>query len=167
MLDIRFGRYVKADILTTKASIMVDLTKLSDKQILAVTGYGEARGEPIEGIVGVMSVIKNRVREGRFGKGYSGVCLKPKQFSCWNEDDPNRPLLLSAAESLISGSQVLPRALELCLLIAGGMVREIISDNTKGSNHYLTRKLYNDAPPSWAKGKTPKALIGNHIFLQL
>jgi N-acetylmuramoyl-L-alanine amidase len=146
---------------------MVDLTKLSDRQILGLTGYGEARGEPIEGIVGVMSAIKNRVKEGRFGKGYSGVCLKPKQFSCWNENDPNRQLLLSGAESILSGSQALPRALELCLFLADGIIREIVSDNTKGSNHYLTRKLYNEAPPSWAKGQSPKALLGNHIFLHL
>lgn len=146
---------------------MVDFIKLSDTQILALTMYGEARGEPIEGIVGVASVIKNRVKEKRFGNGYLGVCLKPKQFSCWNEDDPNKPLLLSAAESLIAGSQLLPRSLELCLFLADGIKKEIVSDNTKGSNHYLTRKLFNVAPPSWAKGKLPKALIGNHIFLHL
>lgn len=140
--------------------------QLNNKQILALTSYGEARGESIEGIVGVMSVIKNRVKEGRFGNGYLGVCLKPKQFSCWNESDPNRPLLLSAAESLISNG-VLPRALELCLFLSDGITREIISDNTKNSNHYLTRKLFNDSPPSWAKGKVPKVLIGNHVFLHL
>ena len=30
-------------------------------------------------------VIRNRVKRGGwFGKGYDGVCLKPWQFSCWN-----------------------------------------------------------------------------------
>jgi N-acetylmuramoyl-L-alanine amidase len=150
-----------------RASIMIDLDRLSKTQILALTAYGEARGEPIEGIVAVMSVIRNRVEENRFGSGYNGVCLKPKQFSCWNEGDPNKQLLEIAAESLLAGTQALPRALELCILLAEGIVKNIIPDNTKGSNHYLTKKLYNDGSVSWAKGKNPKALIGNHVFLSL
>lgn len=144
---------------------MADLSKLTKIQILALTAYGEARGEPIEGIVAVMSVIRNRVNEGRFGGNtYQAVCLKPKQFSCWNEDDPNRKLLDRAVESLEQG--ILPRVLELCMLLAEGITKGIIPDNTKGSNHYLTRKLFNEGIISWAKG-SPKALVGNHVFLHL
>ena len=147
---------------------MVELQNLSKSQITALTAYGEARGEPIEGIVGVLSVIHNRVEVSpRFGVGYHGVCLKDKQFSCWNPNDPNKKLLEIAAESLINGTQAIPRALELCLLLADGVIRGIISDNTKGSNHYLTRKLYNEGTISWAKDKEPKALLGNHVFLKL
>lgn len=148
-----------------RASTMADLSKLTKIQILALTAYGEARGEPIEGIVAVMSVIRNRVNEGRFGGNtYQAVCLKPKQFSCWNEDDPNRKLLDRAVESLEQG--ILPRVLELCMLLAEGITKGIIPDNTKGSNHYLTRKLFNEGTISWAKG-SPKALVGNHVFLHL
>ena len=36
------------------------LDRLTDVQILALTLFGEARSEPIEGIVGVGCVIRNR-----------------------------------------------------------------------------------------------------------
>ena len=54
-----------------------------DIAIIAKTLYGEARGEGDEGMRYVATVIYNR------GKGnknnYAEECLKPKQFSCWND----------------------------------------------------------------------------------
>jgi N-acetylmuramoyl-L-alanine amidase len=52
----------------------------------------EARGEGVNGLLMVGSVIRNRVHDGRFGTGWHGVCLKPYQFSCfskgaWNENN--------------------------------------------------------------------------------
>jgi hypothetical protein len=59
------------------------LDRLTDVQILALTLFGEARSEPIEGIVGVGCVIRNRVTAGLdwWGEGYRGVCLAPYEFS--------------------------------------------------------------------------------------
>lgn len=58
---------------------------------LAKTIYGEARGENIETMLAVAWVIRNRVNGPDWmGNDYRSVVLKPYQFSCWNEGDPNR-----------------------------------------------------------------------------
>ena len=70
-----------------------------DVDALARTVFGEARGECLSGQEAVASVILNRVAfSGRRGGYWWGntvyeVCHKPWQFSCWNQNDPNRRLL--------------------------------------------------------------------------
>src|SRR3546814_5919032 len=69
--------------------------------VLARTVWGEARGESVRGMEAVASVVVNRVRRAIARGGYwwgndvVGVCLKPCQFSCWNDGDPNRDKLLA------------------------------------------------------------------------
>lgn len=76
-----------------------------DTDILARTIYGEARGESISGQEAIASVILNRVafakRRGRYwwGNTIAGVCLAPWQFSCWNENDPNRKIIERADDA--------------------------------------------------------------------
>jgi len=57
-----------------------------DRDILARTLWGEARGEGLAGQIAVAWTIRNRVFDGKakswWGEGYAGVCLKPWQFSC-------------------------------------------------------------------------------------
>ena len=64
-----------------------------DRDILARTLWGEARGESLAGQIAVAWTIRNRVNDGKakswWGEGYAGVCQKPYQFSCWNKNDPN------------------------------------------------------------------------------
>jgi len=63
---------------------------LDDKRIMALTDYGEARGEKREGQIAVGSVILERVEHrGWDGKTIQDVCLMPGQFSCFLPDDPN------------------------------------------------------------------------------
>ena len=57
--------------------------RLSDLEVTLVTLFGEARGEPVEGLIAVGSVIRNRVKAARFGSTYRAVCLARWQFSCW------------------------------------------------------------------------------------
>jgi len=64
---------------------------MTDLDFLALTLYGEDRGNPVdEGILYIAHVILNR--RDRDGKDASiqSVVLSPKQFSCWNISDPNR-----------------------------------------------------------------------------
>jgi len=72
----------------------------NDRDILARTLWGEARGESLAGQIAVAWTIRNRVNDGNakswWGEGYTGVCQKPYQFSCWNSTDPNY-LYLSGA----------------------------------------------------------------------
>ena len=121
---------------------------MSEKEtdILARTIYGEARGESISGMEAVASVVLNRVafakRRGRFwwGNSIAEVCRAPKQFSCWNRNDPNYRLI--------------------CKRIAGRAVAGLLEDKTNGATHYHTRHVW----PDWAKGKIPCAEIGRHFF---
>jgi len=76
---------------------MVDPQALDKVDVLTRTVYGEARGESEDGQAAVAWVIQNRVAKGRahMSKTIKDVCLQPKQFSCWNSNNPNRKLLLT------------------------------------------------------------------------
>ena len=73
-----------------------------DRDILARTLWGEARGESLAGQIAVAWTIRNRVNDGKdkswWGEGYAGVCQKPYQFSCWNRNDPNFAYLSGAKQ---------------------------------------------------------------------
>ena len=72
----------------------------NDRDILARTLWGEARGETLAGQIAVAWIIRNRVNDGKdrswWGEGYVGICQKPYQSSFWNKNDPNSPFLSSA-----------------------------------------------------------------------
>lgn len=142
--------------------------QLSDRSICALTLFGEARGEPVEGRIAVANVIRNRVAANRAGFGgasYKAVCLKPAQFSCWLPRDPNLDLLIDAGRNLLGN--VLPAAvLRECLWIADGVMTNSLLDNTKGSTHYLTAALYASHPPAWALAGAVRGRIGAHLFLK-
>jgi N-acetylmuramoyl-L-alanine amidase len=81
--------------------------------------WGEASREDLIGQIAVAWTIRNRVNDGKtkssWGEGYTGVCLKPYQFSCWNKSDPNYAYLSEAkpipfrefAQAQIAADQVL------------------------------------------------------------
>lgn len=122
---------------------------------LARTVWGEARGETLEGMKAVTSVVVNRAQHGpemRFGEGIAGVCHQPRQFSCWNEDDPNRAKLLAVTAADDRFAQ--------CLRIAELAVNGNLPDTTRGSLHYHTATVH----PVWSVGHTPVATIGSHLF---
>lgn len=148
---------------------------LSDYDALWLTLWAECRGEPVEGKIAVASVIRNRAMfgAGRFGQGYKGVCLKPKQFSCWNPGtDANHVRLMAMAEKVVADYAIrsmlvyddLTREIQyLAQGIMGGQLRS----NVGSCDHYLTTDLFTRKPPVWAKGRTPKAFVGAHTFLEL
>ncbi len=134
---------------------------LSDLEILTLTIYGEARGEPIEGQIAVGCVIRNRTN----GKGFSQVCLAPKQFSCWNEHDSNRVILEKIAQKMIAGQVLNDNMLDQISWVAKGIINNLIIDNTHGAKNYLTRKLFINNPPSWAQNlKNEPLVIGRQLF---
>lgn len=133
-------------------------------RILSLTLIGEAIGEPIQGIVGVGSVIRNRVFA--LGKTYSQVCLAAKQFSCWNEDEPSRNKLIKMSAGLDTNTDPYVRQ---CLYVANGILGTDLLDNTDGCQHYVTRKLYDTLvatnPNHWVNKMKIKVELGKQVFL--
>lgn len=126
-----------------------------DLHIMALTIYGEARGESYAGKVAVANVIKNRYLIGKkyrkhtWGNSISGVCLANKQFSVWND-----------------GGRFLNRVgknnyhYQQSYAIAKGVMNGSIKDNTYGANHYHATYV----KPKWSRRLTHTITIGNHIF---
>jgi spore germination cell wall hydrolase CwlJ-like protein len=133
-----------------------------DKDILARTIFGEARGEygrqdgGLPSLIAVANVIVNRSKnKKRFGRTVRDVCLKPYQFSCWLESDPNRAVIES-----ISDENAL---FKTCLNVADRTMRGSWPDLTKGSDHYHADYV----TPYWAKGQRCQIKIGRHLFYRL
>lgn len=105
----------------------------------AATLWGEARGEEADGRQAVWHVIQNRAAARR--QTIEQVCHAPKQFSCWNIGDPNRP-----------GCEAIERAVLDVLTVT--------ADPTQGAQHYCTV----DTEPAWARGLTACVTIGKHKF---
>lgn len=121
--------------------------------ILARTLYGEARGEPLNGMEAVATVVMNRVRRGGwFGKDVISVCLKPYQFSCWNKGDPN----FSKIHAVSADDPVFAT----CKRVAARAVSGTLPDAVRGATHYHTLSCN----PKWSLDQVPVAQIGNHLF---
>lgn len=129
--------------------------------LLALLIWAEARGEPVQGQIGVGCVVRNRVV--REGHDWRAVCLAPKQFSCFNADDPQYPKVLRAAAVLMTGD-LTPELKQACW-IADGILTGAVMDVTKGAKNYLTTALLQRSPPSWAVGRPILAVIGAQSFL--
>lgn len=141
----------------------------NDLDIMALTLYGECRGEPFEGQQGVAWVIRNRVenptwwsREPNDGipdDTIAAVCKDPFQFSCWNVDDRQYKLLKDPA------TKNTKMYLHLRQLAKSVLQLDKSLDVTHDADHYCTVKV---APSvKWTKTRTPVARIGNHLFYKL
>lgn len=145
------------------------LDELLPDEIFALTLYGEARGEPIDGIIAVANVIMNRLNDNPAKyKNVRNVCLEPKQFSCWNDDDPNKAKLLAIADQFVR-NDISDKSLKQCWYIAKGVMTKNLLDNTKSAKNYMTESLFNGPnKPNWAKNpKTTPTQIGNHVFFNV
>jgi len=144
------------------------MNELLPDEVLALTIWGEARGESVEGQIAVANVIMNRWKNnlGKY-KTVTDVCLEPRQFSCWNESDPNRTRINKLMSQISRG--VIPQELKQQLYIARGILGFNLVDNTRGSRHYITAKLYDsENRPRWAKTPiTDPVRIGNHVFFNV
>lgn len=142
---------------------------LSDFDALWLTLFGEARSEPVEGQIAVACVIRNRVKGARrFGQSYRSVCLKPLQFSCWNEGaDANHTRLMLLATEVVGKFWAATPRMQQLMFLAEGIIGGQLEDRVKGADHYLTTDLYVTKPPKWTKGQQPVAHVGAHTFFAL
>lgn len=127
-----------------------------ERDVLARTLWGEARGEGRRGMHAVANVIARRVAFPRWwGRDWISVCRAPWQFSVWNPDDLNLPKLMAVDER----DTQFRIALDLADRAIGGLLEDI----TNQADHYHTHAVR----PLWSQGQTPVASIGNHRFFRL
>lgn len=142
---------------------------MTDREVMARTLWGEARGEDRVGREMVAAVIMNRVNldlgnDGKpdwWGEGVKGVCLKKWQFSCWLEADPNRVKLLTVTEA--------DPVFRECLEIADAAMAGALPDRTVGATHYANIRLLRKAGavPKWATDANRTAEHGRHTFFRV
>lgn len=128
-----------------------------DLNVLALTVWAEARGEPSEGIKGVIWVIRNRWEHPRWWSKAPGideddtlaaVCRAPRQFSCWNTNDPNYKHLTDPKtlnDDLVRALRVLCKA---CLA----------ADRRDDPTHYADHSL------NWMKTKRMASVMPTPSF---
>ena len=132
----------------------------NDLDIFARTLYGEARCEygkvGIAALMAVGNVVLNRLGQKHFGASIADVCLKPWQFSCWNEKDPVR--------KVITGDDLeKDPVFRVCQDVARGIAFSSWPDLTKGSDHYHA----DYCRPYWAKSQKLRVRLGRHLFYRL
>jgi spore germination cell wall hydrolase CwlJ-like protein len=130
-------------------------------EIMAKTIYGEARGEywkpncGEKSLIAVGNVIMNRHNQS--GESIKNVCLKPRQFSCWNPSDPNRRLIENPPNA--------DPIYVICLVLSEKLIDLKIPDITNGANHYYSKTA--KTVPYWAIGLSPVFEVGNHVFFKI
>lgn len=131
---------------------------------MALTIYGEARGESYDGKVAVGSVILERVDHRKWdGDTIHEVCLMPYQFSCYLPGDPNFHALRLIAQDWETKA-MRSMAMSECYQIATGLIDGIIPRTPEiAANHccqYKTKK----ASAAWAKKMKVILTVSQHEF---
>ena len=154
---------------------------LTDRQLVACTMLGEARGDAgdgssVEEQLAVGCLIRNRVRAPRrFGRSYRTVCLARGQFSCWWRwgGEANYLWLLERVKHLtLDTPEADPGVAGLvgqALWLAEGVVTGQILDVSGGADHYYAPAAMVPAGrvPDWALEQEVVAAIGGHLFYRL
>ena len=130
---------------------------LEDILIAARTIYGEARGETDAGMRAVAHVLINRTDKkiGDADHSLAATALRARQFSAWNEDDPNRKKM----QTVSVNNKLFRRCMGAMLAALGE------PDTTSGARNYMTRaRRAKGWPRSWGRVRKPVAEIGVHLF---
>lgn len=132
------------------------LIEWSELDLLTGLIFGESRSESWSGKVGVGLTVKTRVDHPGFwnwGYNFRTVITAPKQFSCFNQTDPNLKALINARK--IKGADW-----QECAMVAEQIYLGRVHDFVGSPSHYHTL----DCTPSWAKDLKFLGAIGNHKF---
>ena len=124
-------------------------------KVVALTLFGEARSQTIRGKRAVASVIYNRANGN--AKLFKKVCLEKRQFSCWNQNDPNSRILHNVNVRKMSNSD--RKSYGECIVVAQSMFAGKFQPSVS-SQHYATKQVN----PYWARRMMVEVVIGNHVF---
>lgn len=127
---------------------------MRDVDVLAKTLIGESLAHDEDDAESIACSVLNRVRYPNWPDTVRGVCLQPKQFSCWNGGDDNFTRIMEAERG--AGVQWY----DDCWKIAERAVRGELHDVTRGSTHYHTPAV----SPRWSRGKKPAHRTRGHLF---
>ena len=130
---------------------------------LALTMWGEARSHGELGMRAVGHVIVNRVAVNANmygGNTIRGVTLRDRQFSCWNEGDPNRDRMLNIEN--VDPATPDGQAWKLSQAIAIQILTGNSEDPTGGALMYHASRV----TPFWVEDdrNVEVARIADHIF---
>ena len=131
-----------------------------DIDILARTVFAEARGESHLGRVAVAHVVRNRwlAQKRNSGDTIAETCLKPYQFSCWNNSRSNE-----ANHARMLSVTLDDKAFAECYWAALGVILGREHDPTSGADFYHV----SDVHPRWAHSTVSQCTIGRHIFYRI
>ena len=131
---------------------------------MALTIYGEARGESREGKIAVGSVILERVEHREWdGKTLHEVCLMPYQFSCYLPGDPNFHALRLIAQDWETKA-MRSMAMSECYQIATGLIDGIIPRTPEIAAAHCCQYKTIRARAAWAKKMKVILTINQHEF---
>jgi len=150
---------------------------LTDLDALTLTMWAEAAGDTVEGMssveerIAVGCVIRNRVKlPDRYGDSYREVCLRRRQFSCWNQgSDANHVRLMALAAVLLAGQPVSAVVLETRAL-ARLIITGVLLDRVNGATSYYAPKAMKPkgSKPKWifrdGTEVSPVAIVGTQRF---
>jgi cell wall hydrolase len=140
-------------------------TALTPRDAVALTLWGEARNEPVDGIIGVANVIRHR--QMKTGRSWKSVVHQRLQFSCWwpQGGAENYERVIGLARRIVTGQSITQVSWQECDWIAEGLMLGRFRDNVQGARHYLTTALLEADPPTWVRSGRPVAEIGRHTFI--
>lgn len=152
-----------------KGLLLSTFGHLDDKQLMALTIYGEARGESEEGKIAVGSVILERVDHREWdGDTIQEVCLMPYQFSCFLPADPNYSALKLIAqdwEAKYLRAHDLQDCYHIaCEMIVGQIPRTPEIAETHACQYLTTALRKSKACPKWINNMKLVVTVGAHEF---
>lgn len=143
----------------TAAQTYGGYTASQASNILARTLYMEARSQGTTGMDAVASVILNRA--GGKAEKMPYVCLKPSQFSCWNDidnkDSKNYAIKIPKGAAKKGKDQT---AWIYCQELAGKLLNDDFKSTVGNRNSYHTTAV----TPKWDSKMKDKKTIGKHVF---
>jgi len=150
-----------ADTVPTQKQFMID-----ESFCLAQNVYFEARNQPLAGQMAVISVTVNRMNDKRFPNTICGVVYEGPHRPSWKDQTVMIPVknrcqfswYCDGKSDRVHDMETFNRIFELTTGVVDGSYT--IADITEGATHYHADYV----EPSWAKTKTKKIEIEDHIF---